>query len=464
MTKQELIENAFKERDISTLRKYKKDQDVDFSFSNNLILRTVADEGLHLNYLKLLNSREECDLFFDNFYCFVNSFKNGNIELFKYFIKNIDLNELMHNKNIPNLFDIAIKTNDYEFIKKVFSWLSYWKETTQEKNDNVLTNYLKNGLIELIKTQPYQQSLHILTDYKINGSLDNHFIVRAILLLDNKENKKKYLSLLSKRATVFNRKNKLIDKEFVDKYAKNTKERSALKIGVNRSLSRITEQMIDNEEKMEHLFLMTEDEDDFYSVGKEYVLRNMIRIHNKGLFNSKIIELLKKYNKFSMDLLHKVIMSENKELFDFMLNYFDLKNNIVNGSYIHILCDSCYYHDNIESKEIREYFIDHILECANFNDFKIELHHLSAIIEESDFMLFNKLHSDNKMDLCHFTYEEVFSFYNLIIDSENDTFFNFSLSKGLGFEKLNKKNINKNINYSDVYTEKLLNSLTIFCF
>ena len=121
MNKQEIIEEAFKNRDISTLRKYKNDSDVDFSFSNNILLRTIAEENLHVNYLKLLTHREECDLFYDNFYCFIFSLKNNNKKIVEFFQKYIKIEELINNKNIPNILTISAKSGNFDVFKNIFS-------------------------------------------------------------------------------------------------------------------------------------------------------------------------------------------------------------------------------------------------------------------------------------------------------------------------------------------------------
>ena len=85
MNKQYLLEKSFNSGDLITVYNLQSDQDVDFSFQDNIVLKTIALNSIYNDYFDIIQKRKECNI----------------------------------SNNIPELLILAAKNNNNELISKI---------------------------------------------------------------------------------------------------------------------------------------------------------------------------------------------------------------------------------------------------------------------------------------------------------------------------------------------------------
>jgi len=344
MTEQELLEKAFNERDIVTLRRFKDHKDVDFSFKNNLMLHTIISEQLHMNYFSIILWRKECNIFSNLHELFILAAKHNNNKMINTLKKSIEDNTLITLK-----FDFFLelcKTMNQRAIEII---ITHYKLALFEDriSNQQFFNFLKNGIIYIIENLDF--TTYKLTHFiLLNYSFENFIIIRTILKLPTSKKKNDLLIAISGSKQDYLNSDLILDKVFIEKYSNCKEEFDALReflfhslryfctispktIMTNKSIfkkesNNITKEQYNYKILLPKIFQMTEDFDPFYSFPTNIFLENVLYGNANVDNNDVIMELIKHYDFPSRALIAIIFHSSNYTLFETVFDYFKFTN------------------------------------------------------------------------------------------------------------------------------------------
>jgi len=456
MVKQEILEKAFAERDFSTIRTLQFDQDVDYSFQNNIMLKTIISENLHIRYFKVILNRTECDFVSILPELLILSAQHNNehliLELGKHF--NADI--------LINLdFDFFLKiceTNNHYAIDYIFNatyWFVLYKKISMEK----LLDFLKNGLIYIINHLPiysYTQLKH----FALSHPFDNFILIRTVLNLPESSKRDFLLHIIGESSQDFLASDFIIDVDFVKQYSKGNSDYNKLRNfcfnSVNSFLDYNTINEKDNQkltkynEKIPFIYKMTSHFNNFYIIHTDLFLHSIILKKNND--NSFIMNLIKDYGQFTETLISATFTSFNYHLFEDIFNYFKLNKATFDFSLLNLFqIRTCFYEsDDIEYKSIIiKLFIDKILESNNEQLFIYDASNILDLLRKSSFITLHIFNS--KPDIFNLFKKEnnLLLLYKEASRSQNQLVFNYLIKEKILFNYIDLQLLLDNIEFLD---------------
>jgi len=233
MNKQYLLEKSFNSGDLITVYNLQSDQDVDFSFQDNIVLKTIALNSIYNDYFDIIQKRKECNISNNIPELLILAAKNNNNEL---------ISKILYS------FQSNILTQlDYDFFLEICKIKNEFaiKEITQSINNLVKLNALsiqqffdfsKNGIIYIIEHLTYE--LYEKINYLfINCSFEDFLIIKSIIKLPISNKKWSLVNNICSCQQDFLESDFVIDIDFINKYSKNANEFNALKSFCYNSIS-----------------------------------------------------------------------------------------------------------------------------------------------------------------------------------------------------------------------------------
>jgi len=347
MTEQEVLENAFHKRDLATLRSFKQNYNVDFSFNNNAMLDAIILEDLHPNYINLLQSRDECNINLLLPELSILSAKMRKKQFYESFNKKLDYLELTLDLNF-NYFLELVKVADIEYICKTVDRFFYLIE------DNIipiytLLNYLKEGIVFLINHYNHHLLPYQIKKY-LGHSTSNFIFIRTILNINNTNTdgrRIEYLtaiSFLCQDIIIENENEIIMDFNFIKKISHNDSDLKLLTYFTRNSHRAFLRNPIPHDIYTLYssrykafaikIFKLSHIDNPTYNIQPSQFLRLMFNDNNNLSKNALSIEFIKKQKNIDFNNIHSAIYAKNQIIFDFLFVHYNLKNIEINHNLI----------------------------------------------------------------------------------------------------------------------------------
>lgn len=432
MNNQQIIEKAFKCNNISNLRKFKNDKSIDFSFSNNIVIKYINDNNLHFNFVKIIINRPEVDLSHDNYIVIKQAIKRNDHKALSLLYSKITFDQFIEkNEGYQILPTLLESFYEHKTTKDTLSWILKSEKNSFSKNKETIS-YIIHDISNLdIKIYLIKLFIKYIKE-------DDFFILKETIKIKNKKNKLIILKNLFKNFIEIDKEFVLNNSSFEYEYNFFRNQISYnLRIKQNNNYKKINIKMIEN------YYLYTQDK--FYN----YSFQDFILFYSENVFcnnndyknlelENKIFSLIIKNKDYINDKLLKDLIlislySKNNSLFYFLYNNFNIKENIKNNSYYNLYISNLY--NNLKDTEFKEkliIFFEYLEDDIVKNKEIIELLY-NDNLEDFKILFENNIIKDNIFYLTHACY------FNAI------NIFKYIIKKNIFFNKINEKFIYKNI-------------------
>ena len=402
MNKQNLLQQAIISHDVSKIRSFKNDDEVDFSIDLEEAISIGLSKNAHLNYFKMFFNKEECEYYFSNTDFHKELIIKNRLDILDFLSNKVDISDCLEFLFIDNIFKSSLHYSSFNkkdrklFRSIITGCSSYYSEY---KNDIDFNNIISNLYDKLLNNVNDIQSficffndLHYSYNYYCSYKLKTHYInnnIDKILSIINEQNYKEdtlkdLINILKNYLTI-----EYINEELINKYSKNETIFSFLHDYYNL-LIRNNIAKIENKESLEKQI--------------EFIVsRSKLRGNFYKLTFSKIFCEICKY--------------ESKYALDFTLNYSKVKISIEDFSYAIKLIKNQDFLDYVLNKNIvcSQLLKEHFIKSSNEGSWN------PLIFTKESIFIYSFLNNNNE-----FTFIENFSILkDLIQKSAEHELFHF---------------------------------------
>lgn len=418
MNKQNLLKQAIISHDISAIRGFKNDDEVDFSIDLEESISIGLSKNAHLNYFKIFFNKEECEYYFSNTDFHKELITKNRLDILDFLASRVDISECFEFLFLDNILKSSLHYSAYDkkdrkLFRSIITNFGYYSE---HKNSIHFINLYDKLLNDVNDAQRF---ILFFNDYYHSHKTKGDYInnnVEKILDIINKQNYpedivKSYIDILQNYLSI-----EYINEELINKYSKNE---TILKF--------------------------------FHHHYNLLIRRHIAQIKNKNSFEKEIdflvskSELRGKFYKLTFsELFRNICEYESKYALDFTLNYSKVKISVEDFSYAIKSIDDQDFLDYVLNKNfvctqsLKEHFIS-TSEEGSWNP---------LIFTKESIFIYSFLNDKNE-----FTFTENFSILRALTQkSQEHELFNFIFNHIV--EELNEKQIIELLNLSSSHSYK----------
>ncbi len=419
MNKQDLLKQAIISYDISAIRGFKNDDEVDFSIDLEEAISIGLSKNAHLNYFKMFFNKEECQYYFANKNFHKELIIKNRFDILDFLASRVDISECLEFLVVDNFLKnsshhSSFNRKDKKLFRSVITNCLYYSEN---KNNIDFYNFITNLYDKLLNdVNDIQRFILFFNNYcyfyKFKKNYINHNIDKILSIINtqkySKETIKDLINILKNNLTI-----EYINEDLINKYSKN-------KI----------------------IF------DFFHHHYNLLIRRKIIQIETKESFEKEIEFIVSKselggkfYTVTFSYILGFICQYESKYALDFILNY--SKAKISTEKFSNII-------KSIEDKDFLNYILNKNIVCnqslkEHFIETSEEGSWNPLIFTKESIFIYSFLNDKNE-----FTFTENFSILRALTQkSQEHELFNFIFNRIV--EELNEKQIIELLNLSSSY-------------
>lgn len=418
MNKQDLLKQAIISHNISAIRGFKNDDEVDFSIDLEESISIGLSKNAHLNYFKIFFNKEECEYYFSNTDFHKELVTKNRLDILDFLASRVDISECFEFLFLDNILKSSLHYSSYDkkdrkLFRSIITNFGYYSE---HKNSIYFINLYDKLLNDVNDAQRF---ILFFNDYYHSHKTKGYYInnnVEKILDIINKQNYpedivKSYIDILKNYLSI-----EYINEELINKYSKNE---TILKF--------------------------------FHHHYNLLIRRHIAKIKNQKSFEKEIefivskSELRGKFYKLTFsEIFRSICEYESKYALDFTLNYSKIKISVEDFSYAIKSINEQDFLDYVLNKNLvctqslKEYFIS-TSEEGSWNP---------LIFTKESIFIYSFLNDKNE-----FTFTENFSILKALTQkSQEHELFNFIFNHIV--EELNEKQIIELLNLSSSHSYK----------
>lgn len=431
MNKQNLLKQAIKSHDISAIRKFKNDEEVDFSINLEEAISIGLSKNAHLNYFKIFFNKEECLYYFLNNNFHKELITKNRLDILDFLANRVDISDCFEFFILDNILKSSSHYSSFDkkykkIFRSIITNLSYYSEDKEHIDfDNIITG-LFDKLLEDVNDP--ERFILFFNDFYYPYKLKSDYInknVDKILSIINEQNfpkhiEKSYINIFENYLII-----EYINEELIIKYSKNETILNFFHHYYNLLIKKNIFKIKDKnslEKQIDFFISRSELSGIFYKLTFSELFLNICTYESKYSLDF-ILNYSKKIKISIKDFSYAIKLIKNQEFLDYVLN----KNIVCNQS-------------------LKEHFI---------SSSKDSSWQPLIFIKESIFV-YSFLNNQNK-----FTFTENFSILNCLIKkSAEHELFHFIFNSIV--EELNEKQIIELLNLSSSYFYEDFNSNSLY--
>ena len=194
MNKQDLLKQAIISHDISAIRGFKNDDEVDFSIDLEESISIGLSKNAHLNYFKIFFNKEECEYYFSNTDFHKELVTKNRFDILDFLASRVDISECLELLFFDNILKSSLHYSSYDrkdrkLFRSIITSVGYYSEHKEYIDfDNIITRLYDKLLND---ANDVQRFILFFNDYYFSHKLKSYYInnnVEKILDIINKQN------------------------------------------------------------------------------------------------------------------------------------------------------------------------------------------------------------------------------------------------------------------------------------